>query len=232
MSTKQDIYKFIQDTLQTLLDSVCEGFDVNELAFLSSQGKNELQIRDKIAWRLQNEIEKVYKDRYVVCREWGFKGDDRAKVDLAVLELNTNKDDIVSTIALIEFKAQSIVKREKWYLNEFEHDLKKMKVMAAENPKCKEADMYFVFLETGQEKPVDKFKPIIAYSQYLTKSVKYRKDSDYLTAIQSHWEEFNKRLKKDVIHAPKAISIGEAFGCEQYISPLIIGPLKSKHIDL
>ena len=48
--------KFIRTTLQGLLNSLDTGFGKDELAYLSSQGKNELQIRDKIAWRLHNNI--------------------------------------------------------------------------------------------------------------------------------------------------------------------------------
>ena len=221
-----DIHTFVQETLHTLLNNVCEGFEDGELAYLSSQGKNELQIRDKIAWRLHNLIKK-FGDQYVVCREWSPKDFGRAKVDFAVLELNTNRDDVISVIALIEFKAQSIVKKEKWYLDEFEHDLKKMKGLVDGASICKNADMYFIFLETGQERKVDEYRPIIAYSNYLTSNVKYRTDSDYISAIQSYWEEFNDKLITHIkIQEPQAICIGESYGYKQYISPLIIGPLK------
>lgn len=231
MSTMPNIHTFVEDTLHKFLNSVCDGFEDGELAYLSSQGKNELQIRDKIAWRLHKEIKARFGDQYVVCREWSPEGFGKAKVDLAVLELNSNCDCIISAVALIEFKAQSIVRKEKWYLAEFEHDLRKMKEMAEKSSICKNVDMYFVFLETGQERKVDQFKPIIAYSQYLTRNVKYYTDTDYLSALRSYWEEFNNKLIKPVmIKEPKAICVGEAYGYKQYISPLIIGPLKATDI--
>ena len=43
-----EIQKFVQDTLNSLLGSLNDGFADNELAYLSSQGKNELQVRDKL----------------------------------------------------------------------------------------------------------------------------------------------------------------------------------------
>lgn len=233
MSAIEEIQKFVKDTLQELLDNLKKGFEGNELAYLSSQGKNELQIRDKIAWRLHKEVTKKYGKQYVVCREWGPKGKGREKIDLAVLELNANCTDIKSVIAIIEFKAQSIVKRENWYLTEFEHDIKKMQKMVNDCNICKDADLYFVFLETGQAKKVEAYKPIIAYSQYLTCNVKYRKDADYISSIRSHWEEFNNVLPDCVKNQElKVIDIGEAYGYKQYISPLIIGPLKAKNIKL
>ena len=137
MSTMPNIHTFVEDTLHKFLNSVCDGFEDGEIAYLSSQGKNELQIRDKIAWRLHKEIKARFGDQYVVCREWSPEGFGRAKVDLAVLELNSNCDCIISAVALIEFKAQSIVRKEKWYLAEFEHDLRKMKEMAEKSSICK-----------------------------------------------------------------------------------------------
>ena len=47
-----DLKAFIKTQLQELLNEPKMGFEGNELAFLSSQCKNEMQIRDKIAWRL------------------------------------------------------------------------------------------------------------------------------------------------------------------------------------
>ena len=229
-----EIQKFVQDTLNSLLGCLNDGFADNELAYLSSQGKNELQVCDKIAWLLHCEVTKKYGDQYAVCREWSPKEFGRKKVDLAVLELNTKCTDINSVIAMIEFKAQSIVKKENWYLAEFEHDIDKMQKMAEDCTICQDADLYFVFLETGQEGKVDAYKPIIAYSQYLTSHVKYYSDADYksyIFTLRSYWEEFNNVLAGCVKNQePKVIYIGNVYGYNQYISPLIIGPLKAKDI--
>jgi hypothetical protein len=132
---------------------------------------------------------------------------------------------VEKAIALIEFKAQSIVKREKWYLDEFSRDVKKMRGFKKESP-CTDADLFFVFLETGQWCKADKYKSILGYSIYQNGRVKFRQNGDYLREIESHWQEF-KKLKPGIeIHAPKAIYIGEAFGYKQYVSPLLIGPLE------
>ena len=96
--------KFIHTTLQGLLNSLDTGFDKDELAYLSSQGKNELQIRDKIAWRLHNSINSEFgnDNLYVVRREWAPEGRGREKVDLAILEMDSTKTVVVRAIALIE----------------------------------------------------------------------------------------------------------------------------------
>ena len=97
----------------------------------------------------------------------------------------------------------------------------------SDDPICKNADKYFVFLETGQERKADKYKPVLGYAQYQSPNVKYHHDTDYLSAIKSHWDEFSKVFGQPItIHQPKAVYVGEAFGYKQYVSPLLIGPLK------
>ena len=139
--------------------------------------------------------------------------------------MDKDKTRVEKAIALIEFKAQSIVKREKWYLDEFSRDVEKMRGFKKESP-CIDADLFFVFLETGQWCKADKYKSILGYSIYQNVRVKFRQNGDYLREIESHWQEFKKREPGIEIHAPKAIYIGEAFGYKQYVSPLLIGPLE------
>lgn len=221
--------KFIQTTLQTLLNSLDTDFDKNELAYLSSQGKNELQIRDKIAWRLHNILNAEYGEDtpYVVRREWAPVGSGREKVDLAILEMDSAKTTIIRVIALIEFKAQSIARPEKWYINEFQRDVAKMRKLKQEKAICNDADLYFVFLETGQECKADKYQSVLGYAIYQNGKMAYHQDTNYLSAITEHWSEFANALGEPItIHTPKAIYIGEAFGYKQYVSPLLIGPIE------
>lgn len=218
---------YIKNQLQDLLDKIPDFFEPDELAYYSAHCKNEQQIRDKIAWQLHKVIthNPKYGDKYVVRREWAPEGSGKSRVDLAILEMDKDKTRVEKAIALIEFKAQSIVKREKWYLDEFSRDVEKMRGFKKESP-CTDADLFFVFLETGQWCKADKYKSILGYSIYQNGRVKFRQNGDYLREIESHWQEF-KKLKPGIeIHAPKAIYIGEAFGYKQYVSPLLIGPLE------
>ena len=226
MATKEENIKdYIKKSLLSCLESVASYFKPNELAYYSAQCKNELQIRDRIAWELHNGITKEYGDKYVVRREWAPEGSGKSRVDLAILEMDKDKTRVEKAIALIEFKAQSIVKREKWYLDEFSRDVEKMRGFKKESP-CTDADLFFVFLETGQWCKADKYKSILGYSIYQNGRVKFRQNGDYLREIESHWQEFKKREPGIEIHAPKAIFVGEAFGYKQYVSPLLIGPLE------
>ena len=262
MTTNSNIQDFIQDKLKELLSSINEGFNDNELAYLSVQTKNELQIRDKIAWRLHNELIREYGQdtNYVVRREWGFnygqtdsKLSFHSKVDLAILELTDDKKDIKQVLALIEFKAQSIVRDEKWYIDEFVHDMEKMKAFTSvidkrnNNKLCEHADLYFVFLETGQSELPDKYKPILGFAKYVSGTIFRKKnEKDFKDEIEKHFNKFKsgvkgryykkdhqlelKNEKKLQISDSKAI--GNTYGYKVYIASLLIGPYKGSDITV
>lgn len=223
----------IKKQLQALLNDIRKYFEPDELAYYSAQCKNELQIRDGIAWQLHKYINEKYGDKYVVRREWAPEGYGKKRVDIAILEMDEQKENVENVIALIEFKAQSIARSEKWYLDEFTKDVKKMRDIKHYDKKtCKNADLYFVFLETGQGEEAEnskKYKSVLGFSKYEDRCVYCDgpQDENYLQTVYSHWKEFEGLLDESIsIHEPKAIYIGEAFGYKQYVSPLVIGPLE------
>ena len=237
MATKEENIKdYIKKSLLSCLESVASYFKPNELAYYSAQCKNELQIRDRIAWELHNGITKEYGDKYVVRREWAppIKKNKR-RVDLAILEMEESekgvKVGVKKVVAMIEFKSHSIARPEpSYYGTEFQNDVRKMREFKKNKEAgiCKDADLYFVFLENGQDRKADDYDSVLGFSQYQTPNCEYCRDGqidDYLRAIESHWQEFKKRVLGIEIHAPQAINIGEAFGYKQYVSPLLIGPL-------
>ncbi len=237
MATKEENIKdYIKKSLLSCLESVASYFKPNELAYYSAQCKNELQIRDRIAWELHNGITKEYGDKYVVRREWAppIKKNKR-RVDLAILEMEESekgvKVGVKKVVAMIEFKSHSIARPEpSYYGTEFQNDVRKMREFKKNKEAgiCKDADLYFVFLENGQDRKADDYDSVLGFSQYQTPNCEYCRDGqidDYLRAIESHWQEFKKRVLGIEIHAPQAIKIGEAFGYKQYVSPLLIGPL-------
>jgi hypothetical protein len=224
------IEDFIKERLQYHLGKLNELFQVNELAYLSSHCKNELQIRDRIAWRLHQEIAQKYGDLYVVRREGAPEEKNKSRVDLAILEMKADKKRVQKVIALIEFKAHAIARPEPAYYGlEFHNDVEKMRVFKKDVNICADANLYFVFLESGQNEKADQYESVLGFAKYQTPNCKYcrnAQDEDYLREIESHWQEFKKREPGIEIHAPKAIYIGEAFGYKQYVSPLLIGPLE------
>lgn len=226
---------FIKNTLHSLLFSLDTLFSPNQLAYYSAHCKNELQIRDIIAWRLHELVSDKYGDLYVVRREWAPENQGRSRVDLAILKMDSNKEFVEDVIALIEFKAHSIARPEpSFYCTEFKRDVEKMLMLKSESI-CANAYLYFVFLETGQDRIAEEYKSILGYSIYQNRKCEYcqsAQDKEYLDAIKSHWAEFNNEKYRVegsqpiIIPEPKAIFIGEAYGYKQYVSPLIIGPLK------
>ena len=234
MATKEENIKdHIKKSLMSCLESVASYFKPNELAYYSAQCKNELQIRDRIAWELHQDITKEYGDQYVVRREWAppIKNNKR-RVDLAILEMEVNdkgvKVGVKKVVAMIEFKSHSIARPEPSYYGlEFHNDVEKMRVFkkSKEAGICKDADMYFVFLENGQDRKADDYESVLGFAQYQTPNCEYCRDGqveDYLRVIESHWQEFKNRESGIEIHAPQAIEIGEAYGYKQYVSPLLI----------
>ncbi|MBO5596165.1 MAG: hypothetical protein J5917_05265 [Bacteroidales bacterium] len=222
---------YIKNQLQDLLDRIPDFFEPDELAYYSAHCKNEQQIRDKIAWELHKVITQnsAHGDKYVVRREWAPEGSGRSRVDLAILEMDAAKEKVEKVIALIEFKAQSIARREKWYLNEFTRDIEKMRGFKRSSKECNDAELFFVFLETGQGKKAKNYKSVLAFSKYESGCVFCNgpQDKTYLQAVRSHWNDFESLHGEQInIPEPIAIEIGAAFGYEQYVSPLLIGPLE------
>ena len=228
---------FIKKSLRSLLENLDGLFEENELAYLSSHCKNELQIRDRIAWQLHKSIMDKYEDVYVVRREWAPKEKEKSRVDLAILRMDKDKTKVEEVFALIEFKAHAIARPERsFYCFEFKKDVEKMldwKQGENKVPSCQDADLYFVFLETGQSKEAGAYESILAYSLYQKQNKKCvycngAQDQKYLDAIKSHWAEFNqgkyvvKGIQSFEIPEPKAICIGETYGYKQYVSPLLI----------
>ena len=217
---------FIKKSLQSLLENLDGLFEENELAYLSSHCKNELQIRDRIAWQLHKSIMDKFEDVYVVRREWAPKEKEKSRVDLAILRMDKDKTKVEEVFALIEFKAHAIARPEpSYYGSEFQNDVKKMRDFKNDIDICNKADLYFVFLESGQSRKADKYMPVLGYAKYQTGKCQYcdnSQDKKYLVAIESHWQEFKKREPGIEIHAPQTIEIGEAYGYKQYVSPLLI----------
>ncbi len=242
---------FTREYLSSTIEKAINGFEADELAYLSVQCKNELQIRDKIAWLIHKDIG----NKYVIRREFAPDNTSKQRIDLAVFELNESKTEIKEVVALIEFKAHSIARPEKWYVDEFVHDIEKMKQIVEKDKKTyKNTDLYFVLLETIQgHKPNDgKYKHTLGFNIYVNEKTKfysnYDSDDDLSdNLIKEDFVEFTKQeiighykkndhvlklAKKFSIPKLSIIPIGEAFGYKEYVAPLILGPIKSSDITI
>lgn len=190
------VQNFITQTINSLLSKLRQLFPNGELAYYSLQGKNELQIRDRVAWELQQALDTWQNstNRYIVRREWGPY--NRTKCDLAVLEvdpMDTNRSELV---ALFEFKACQFVNDEKWLKPEFFKDTYKMYNMCSSQKGNNDVDMYFIFLHSCQsDKQVNSgFRDAVAYVDILndtkTLTLKSHSMNDITSKMQTIWREF------------------------------------------
>lgn len=238
----------IKNTLANSLNNLTTLFAPNELAYLSIQGKNELQIRDKVAWNLQVALDKRFgQGKYLVCHEWAKQG--RSKVDMAVL------DDNGHPIALFEFKAHYLLNDETYMYAEFVKDTNKMYGFCNNE----DIDMYFIFIQNvpSPTLPLGGVLQHIMPASYAGRLNNTRHSFIYTGSttgvvqnqIQTIWNGFYNYNHKNFpnpyssknnlagLHffAPQPNSIpqfninqlqniGSIYGCPCYIAPLIWGP--------
>ena len=139
----------MKGTLEKAINAAITTFQQNELAFLALQGKIELQLRDKIAWYLQ---QKLPAGAMHVRKEFGIVG--RSKCDLALLDNNMNP------LCLIEFKAHSSATDEhkpstqSGYYAKCATDIAKMKDMEKvlkQQLNLQSIQKFYVFFQTTHE---------------------------------------------------------------------------------
>ena len=223
------IHNKIRILTKTILNDIPNQFDGNELAYITLQSKNEMQIRDKFAWKMQCELDKEYGfGQYGVRREWSKTG--RSKVDVAILRFKNGLLDTV--VALMEFKAHHCLNNEPWPKVAFPKDVKKMKNMCKNYPNT---DLYFIFLHTGIGKNIVFWGDMATYKGYY-KSCRIYPDASYEKELAKYWKDMfyknpNVVVKKKVKPSLPIVSpIGISFGIDLYLSTMIWGPFKPKTI--
>lgn len=190
---KETIKETIKEKLTNLLSNIPSLFEADELAYLTLQQKNERQIRDKVAWRLQKELDERFSDengpQLIVRCEWPSKVDSqnlnnngqlsgRSAVDLAVLLMNDKKTDYEEVLALVEFKAHSFLNKEKWLYTAFVQDVSKMIKLTGlsrsdvkkNKERIQNADLYFVLVLSSHDKSnFNKYASAVVYKDLLDK---------------------------------------------------------------
>ena len=165
---------FLSQKINEILYDITNHFIDNELAYLTLQGKNELQIRDKFAWLLQCELDNKYGEGiYIVRKEWSKKG--RSKVDVAILKVSANKRDYDEVVTIIEFKAQECLLVEPWIFGNrgFRGDVAKLQSLKSNqniNNKLINTQFYFVLLISAQNKKPADYDFAISYVPQMNSS--------------------------------------------------------------
>lgn len=234
-----DIKSFIKEKTPDILKGIHNNFDENELAFLSLQGKIELQVRDKFAWELQKLLNTEYgKYKYLVRKEWSIDG--RKKVDIAILELKPGLENKGKTyvwgkvIALMEFKSHNCLHDTKGQINEytnkaFKADVSKMKVMARN-----ETSIYYIHLQMCRSKKKGEYIYPDAVSYNTADAITIGDKNGVEKAVENFIDGFRESISK-AISGAKILNeqdfndvdkvfkyVGEAFECKIYLSPIII----------
>jgi hypothetical protein len=161
--------QFIEESIK----NITKTYGINELAFLAMQGKIELQLRDKIAWYLEQNIP----NNYCVKREYNIPGNGRQKCDLAILDTNNMKP-----VCLIEFKAHSAATFEMDYINKCTDDIAKMQSIA--QGITPDPEIYYIFFQTEHQGTPPPNNGLIAYYGIIKKALK---DNLGVNDIHNQW---------------------------------------------
>ena len=195
--------QFIEESI----NNITKTYGNNELAFLAMQGKIELQLRDKIAWYLEQNIP----NNYCVKREYNIPGKDLlCRCDLAILDKN-NK---MQPVCLIEFKAHSAATFEKGYINKCKNDIAKMQDIAQGITSTPE--IYYIFFQTEHQGTLPEDNGLIAYYGIIKNALK---NNLGVNDIHKQWDD----NYQDIGTINKiAINAGEYYGLKVYIHTMIL----------
>ena len=210
--------KIIEDSI----NNIHKIYVNNELAFLAMQGKIELQLRDKIAWYIEQNInagqyieQNINAGQYYVRREYNVPGKGRKKCDLAILDINNN----MKPVCLIEFKAHSAATYEKGYIDKCKLDINKMNGIATSTVPTPE--IYYIFFLTEHHGELPEDNGLIAYYNIIKRALNPQKKLGN-TNILNKWEtEYKKEYQNGTI-TPLQIVAGEYYDLKVDIHAMIL----------
>ena len=178
--------KIIEDSI----NNIHKTYVNNELAFLAIQGKIELQLRDKIAWYIEQNINAgpydINAGPYYVSREYNAPSNGREKCDLAIL------DNKMNPVCLIEFKAHSAATFESKYKTKCDDDIDKMQRIASSTGTTPE--IYYIFFQTEHKEilPLPVNNGLIAYYDIIERALNKKLG---ITNIHNKWDTKYKNGK-------------------------------------
>jgi hypothetical protein len=196
----------MQNVIEDSINNIMNTYAKNELAFLAMQGKIELQLRDKIAWYIEQKIQ----ENYSVKREYNTPGSGREKCDLSILDKNNG----MRPVCLIEFKAHSAATFEKDYINKCTKDIAKMQSIAQGITPAPE--VYYIFFQTQHQGVLPADNGLIAYYGIIKNALNKKIG---VNDIHKQWDDNYKNIgtiNKITIEA------GEYYGLKVDIHAMIL----------
>ena len=195
-----------EQIIEESIKNITNTYGFNELAFLAMQGKIELQLRDKIAWYIEQNIP----ENYCVKREYNTPGSGREKCDLSILDKNNG----MRPVCLIEFKAHSAATFEKGYINKCKNDIAKMQSIAQGITPYPE--IYYIFFQTEHQGTLPPNNGLIAYYRIIKNALNNKLG---VNDIHKQWDD----NYQDIGTINKiAINAGEYYGLKVYIHTMIL----------
>jgi len=202
-----------------VISSISKDFQTDELAYLALTSKVELQLRDKIAFKLHEEL----KDKCLVCREWK-PADSNRRIDLAILDKSNS-----SVLCLIEFKAHSVVRYEEEFTTHLKKDLIKIRDIAETD----NVELYYIYFNN------------VVISGDISDWV-YNNSVKYISTMRSSFKKndntsekcirnWNAHLDKSRLKAERSeritIDAGNYYGLDLTIETFIYGAIKKSEIN-
>lgn len=185
----------IDSLVETIKESM-NSFRENELAYLSMTGKNELLIRDRIAYELYSKY-----SNYIISREYNPSG-VKSRIDLAILE-NGKIKDIIELKSVYTFDSADM----RNYINAINKDFNKNSELVIDG-----VNQYEIIIATHiKEVPNEEFKDCVKYYRLIKKylnNIEYSnilvEDLDYIIKKEFSEEKYEIRKFK--------VTAGQSFG--------------------
>ena len=187
-----DIIRDFNDFFETLKES-------NYFTYLSLTSKNELQIRDKFAYFLNER----YKNNYI-AREYSFNRSSRA--DIVILDLSGNPEIIIELKACFTFTLENNIQQ---YVEKIGDDRSK-------NYRIKADKKYYILLVTNPydlPKPKEIFKKIFKRYRRMERFIEKYPPEKYFDKANKIMNNAFEQTKLKIIFS-KEIKMGKAFNVE------------------
>lgn len=183
------------DNLVDVIKRSMDSFKKNELAYLSMTSKNELPIRDRIAYELYSNY-----NNYIVAREYSPKGTN-SRIDLAVLK-NNNIKDIIELKSMYTFDSVNMDN----FINLINNDFDKNSELISDG-----VNQYEIIIATHLKTiPNEEFSKYIKYYRLIKKYT--LKDSKELInsldcIIKKEFPEKQYEIRSFIINAGEAFEV-------------------------
>lgn len=183
------------DNLVDVIKRSMDSFKKNELAYLSMTSKNELPIRDRIAYELYSNY-----NNYIVAREYSPKGIN-SRIDLAILK-NNNIKDIIELKSMYTFDSVNMQN----FINSINNDFNKNSELLSDV-----INQYEIIIATHVKTiPNEEFSKYIKYYRLIKKYT--LKDSKELIKnldciIKKEFPEKQYEIRSFIINAGEAFEV-------------------------